>query len=286
MALPPLLDAVRDFLETALTPAPKLIGDGYPVAAAELPAVTMSLSEVSQRLRGIGRVPVPTLRGALPVDTTLDLANPVVTFPDDTVQLLSGDRKTVQLAHGPLVRADGTATQPFAAGDLRVVLGPTTFTPVADVPKAGEVQVLPDTAQLLFAAPLPASGTLALGYFVGEWEVRTARYQGVLSLETFATDLAGVNTLSRQVATALDDPRIPGLQQVNPIGWTAVAGADPARAQARGRALTYRFDYELVEPNLATGGGLIVDVAVKTVLEPADAPSAEEKVFDVTREGS
>jgi hypothetical protein len=284
MSLPKLLDAVQQFLNTSLSPAPKLIGDGYPVAAAELPAVTMSLSEVSERLRGIGRLPAPTLSGALPVDTTLDLAKPVVTFPDDTVQLLSGDRKTVQLAHGPLVRADGTATPPFAAGDLRAVLGPTTFTPVADAPKAGEVQVLPDTAQLLFASPLPATGTLALSYFVGEWEVRTARYQGVLSLETFATDLAGVNTLSRQVATALDDPRIPGLQQVSPIGWTAVAGADPARAQARGRALTYRFDYELVEPKLATGGGLLADVRVKTVLDPAD-PSAQES-FEVKREGS
>lgn len=278
MPLTSLLDLVRQFLQTTVTPAPKLIGDGYPVTASQLPAVVVSLAEVRERLQGIGRLPAPTLTGALRVDTSLDLANPVVTFPDEVVRLLSPDRKTVQLAHGPLVRADGTTTGTWGPGDIRVVRGATTFIPVLGPPTAGRVQVDPDLGVLRFPSPLPTSGTLELGYFVGEWEVRTARYQGVLSVETFARDLPGVNALSRQVAAVLDEPAILGLQQLSPASWGPAGVPDDQRANSRSRALTYRFDYELIEPKLATGGGLIATVSVDST------PGPEH--FDMTTEGS
>jgi len=277
MALPALFDRVRQHLDTSLSPAPPLIGAGYPIAADELPAVTISIAEVTERLRGIGRLPAPTLTGALRIDTSLDLANPVVVFGDEEVRLLSDDRRVVQLANGPLVRADGTATQPWGLEDITVVRSGTTLTPVEGAPGAGEVQVLPDTGQLRFPAALAASGTLVLGYFVGEWEVRTARYQGTLSLETFATDLAGVDALSRQVDGALMDAPISGLYQLSPQAWGPVAAIDTTRGGSRGRALTYRFDFELIEPKL-TGGGLITTVAVDS------SPGSEH--FAVTREGS
>jgi hypothetical protein len=138
--------------------------------------------------------------------------------------------------------------------------------------------VLPDTGQLRFPAALAAAGTLVLGYFVGEWEVRTARYQGTLSLETFAADLVGVDALSRQVDVALEDAPISGLHQLSPRAWGPVAAVDTTRGDSRGRALTYRFDFELIEPKLATGGGLITTVAVDS------SPGSEH--FAVTREGS
>lgn len=278
MPLSSVLDAVRQFLSTTLTPAPARIGDGFPTKPNELPAVVLSLAEATELLQGVGRRPAPTLTGALRVDTTLDLANPVVTFPDEVVTLLSPDRKTVQLAHGPLVREDGTQTQPFALTDIRVVRGATTFTPVAGAPAAGQVQVLPDTGELVFSSAQPATGTLSLGYFVGEWEVRTARYQGLLTVETLAGDLAGVDALTRQVDAALDEPAIAGLQQLNPVSWGPVDVPNNARGNSRSRALTYRFDFELIEPKLATGGGLIATVAVDS------SPGPEH--FDVTREGS
>ena len=277
MALPALFDRVRQHLDTSLGPTPPLIGAGYPIAADELPAVTISIAEVTERLRGIGRLPAPTLTGALRVDTSLDLANPVVVFGDEEVRLLSDDRRVVQLANGPLVRADGTATQPWGLEDITVVRSGTTLTPVEGAPGAGEVQVLPDTGQLRFPAALAAAGTLVLGYFVGEWEVRTARYQGTLSFETFATDLAGVDALSRQVDVALMDAPISGLHQLSPQAWGPVAAIDTTRGGSRGRALTYRFDFELIEPKL-TGGGLITTVAVDS------SPGSEH--FAVTREGS
>jgi hypothetical protein len=277
MALTTLLDLVRDFLQSTLDPTPALIGDGYPIEANQLPAVTISLSGVTEPLRGVGRLPAPTLRGALPVQTALDLSDPVVTFPDEVVNLLSGDRRTVSLAHGPLVREDGSATQPWGAGDIQVAVGPTTFTPVEDAPAAGEVQVLPDVGQLVFASPLPATGTLQIDSFVGEWEVRTARYQGLLSLEVFAADLGGVDALSRQLDAAFEDSSIAGLQQLSPASWGPVGAPDDLRGTSRGRALTYRFDYELIEPKLAAGGGLISTFTVR--------PTPGEQ-FELTTEGS
>jgi hypothetical protein len=278
MALSSFVDLVRDFLQTSLEPAPALVGDGYPADAADLPAVTISISGASEPLRGVGRLPAPTLTGALRVETSLDLENPVVAFPDEDVRLLSDDRRVVLLAHGPLVRADASTTPPWRQADLAVALGATTFAPVAGNPAAGQVQVLVDTGELRFASPLPDTGTLDLGYFVGEWEVRTARYRGDLNLEAFAEDRAGVDTLSRQIGDALDSPSIPGLQQLSPTAWGPVGAVDATRGNARSLALTYRFDYELIEPKLATGGGLIASVAVDS------APGPEH--FDVTREGS
>ncbi len=280
MALGSLLDTLRTYLGTSLTPVPPLIGSAYPIAAAELPAVTLSLSDVSERLNGLGRLPAPVVTGALRVDTSLDLANPVVTFPDEVVRLLSTDRRVVTLAHGPLVRADGTQTQPFALTDIRVVRTGTVLRPVAGPPLGGQVQVLPEIGQLRFPARLAATGVLELGYFVGQWEVRSARYGGTLRVEAFAPDAAGVEALSRQLETALGNAagRVAGLAQLSPTAWSAVLPAAGGPGSGRGRALSYSFDYELVEPRLGTGGGLVSTISVQSTFGP--------EAFDVTREGS
>jgi len=280
MGLAALTDAFATYLESSLDPAPKLVGTAYPGAAEDLPAVVISVSGARQQLRGIGRLPAPSATGALPVTNTVDLANPVATFPDAVVPLLSNDRRTLTLPHGPLVAADGTTTT-FGPDDLHVTLGATTFTVVEDAPAAGEVQPDPDLGVLRFGAALPASGTLAARYFVGEWEVRTERYQGTLLVEAFADDVAGADTLSRSVEQALLEPAAggpAGLNEIEPTSWLPVDAAGDTRASARGRALAFSFDYELVEPHLGGGGGLISTVSVASTF------GAEH--FDVQREGS
>lgn len=279
MGLAALTDALSAYLESAISPAPALVGATYPTAADDLPAVVVSVSEVEQRLRGVGKLPAPSEVGALQVTTTVDLANPVATFPDATVLLLSIDRLTLTLPHGPLVAADGTTT--FGAGDPHVTVGATTFNVVSGAPGAGDVQPDPDLGVLHFGAALPATGTLTAVYFVGEWEVRTERYQGVLLVEAFATDADGVDALSRSIETALLDPSgasVAGLNQIDPTSWQAIAEAGVDRGHARGRALGFAFDYELVEPQIGAGGGLISTVSVNSTF------GAEH--FDVQREGS
>jgi hypothetical protein len=280
MGLAALTDALATYLESALQPAPALVGGTYPATGHDLPAVVISCTDVRQQLRGLGRLPAPSVTGALQVTNRVDLANPVATFPDAVVPLLSNDRRTLTLPHGPLVAADGTTTT-FGAGDLHVTLGATTFAVVDGTPAAGQVQPDADLGVLRFGAALPATGTLTVAYFVGEWEVRTERYQGTLLVETFAQGNAAADTLSRAVEAALLEPARSGpvgLNEIQPASWLPIDAAATTHASGRGRAFAFTFDYELVEPRIGGGGGLISTVSVASTF------GAEH--FDVQREGS
>jgi hypothetical protein len=280
MGLAAVTDAFSSYLESALDPAPTLVGSIYPAATEQLPAVVVSCSDVRSQLRGLGRLPAASAVGALAVTSAIDLAHPVATFPDAVVELLSNDRNTLTLPHGPLVAADGTAST-FGASDLHVTAGATTYTVVEGPPAAGEVQPDAELGTLQFGDPLPASGNLTVEYFIGEWDVRSERFQGTLLVETFAADSTAADTLSRAVEAALLQPSgtgAPGLNHIEPISWQPVDGAGATRASARGRALGFTFDYELVEPHIGSGGGLISTVSVASTF------GAEH--FDVQREGS
>jgi hypothetical protein len=279
MALATLVDRLQQYLQSELSPAPALLGGAYPVQDDQLPAVTLSIADAGERLPGVGRTPAPTETGALRIETTIDLADPVLTSPGgEEASLLSDDRRTVHAPHGPLVRADGTADEPFEPADLRFAVDGEVFTPVAGPPGPGEVQVLARESQLHVAAPLPATGTLALGYFLGEWEVRSSRYAGALSVEAFGEDAAGVDALSRRLEAALRDAPgggVPGLGLLTATSWGPVGSAF---GTARRRELRYRFDYELIEPRLGTAGGPILTIGVDSM------PGPEQ--FAVTRQRS
>jgi hypothetical protein len=280
MGLAALTDAVVAYLSASIVPAPALVGATYPTVTTDLPAVVVSFTGITEPMRGIGTVPAANLTGALAVTTNVDLTTPVATFPDEIVNLLSGDRLTLTLPHGPLVAADGTTTT-FGAADVQATLGATTFEVVDAAPTPGQVRPDPNVGTLQFGAPLPSTGTLVVAYFIGEWEVQTERYQGVLLVETFGTDAPAVDVLSRAVETALVAPAgapLAGLQRIVQTSWEPTEAASPSRAGARGRALGFGFDYELVEPNIGAGGGLISTVSVNSTL------GAEH--FDVQREGS
>lgn len=289
MGLASLTKAFADHLSATVDPSPKLVGTAYPIDGTQLPAVVLSVAGVTSALKGVGRLPAPSETGALPVTTVLDLAHPVATFPDATVQLVSDGGLTLALPHGPLVAADGQTTT-FGAADLKVTVQnggpPTSFAVVAGAPAADQVRPDPDLGTLRFGTALPGSGTLTVDYFVGEWEVRTERYQGALRVEAFATDAAGVEALAEAVEAALLAPAqpMPGLNRVDPTSWEATEEAGANRAHARGRALGFAFDYELVEPLIGGGGGLISTVHVKSTV-PA-LPPQEVEEFDVQREGS
>jgi hypothetical protein len=279
MGLAAVTDALAAYLESAVSPAPALVGSTYPTVTGDLPAVVVSFGEVVQKLASVGRLPAPSESGALHVTTTVDLADPVATFPDATVLL---DRLTLTLPHGPLVAADGTTTT-FGPGDLHVTVGASTFTVVDGTPAAGQVQPDPELGVLRFGAALASTGTLVAEYFIGEWEVSVERYSGALLVETFAIDADGVDTLSRSVETALLDPPgapLGGLRQIDPTSWQAIDEAGTGRAHARGRTLGFAFDFELVQPQLGTGGGLISTVSVSSTV------TSETEHFDVQREGS
>ncbi|CAN5144697.1 hypothetical protein BH18ACT4_BH18ACT4_08470 [soil metagenome] len=289
MGLSRVLDAMSAYLAAELAPDGPAIG-ALPAAADDLPVVVLSVGAVTQQVSAIGRIPAPSRRGALPVSQDFDLADPAVTFPDgERVNLLAPDRRSLHFPYGPVVAADGTGVPALTGSDLVVTVTGAPLDVVAGDPDAGEVVGDPALGEVSFGAPLPPTGTLHLEFFLGEWSVETYRFQGELLVQVATATPGETDALSRRVEDALravNPMRVPGWYRADPISLGPIlvgAGSLPA---ARSRALDYRFDFELEEPLLGTGGGLIGTVAVDSSVEVVPGPTLFLEHFDVVSEGS
>lgn len=273
MTVTAMLGALADHLDGALPGNPS-IGPVEPASNGDLPAVALSLADIEPTLPAIGRMPAPVRTGALQVDTSVDLADPVLRLPGEDVTLLSPDRRLLQLPHGGIVRADGSDLPPFGVADLLVRRGATTFTPVTGTPGTGEYQPDPVTGALTFGSPLPATGTLTLRYFVGAWEVAVERYAGVVTLDAFASSAAAAVALSDQVVELLAGGGVSGVRRLDPLTVGPVVAA--GFGNARRRRLTYRFQYEREIATIRTSGGPIRTVAVDAQSEGSPTETATE----------
>ncbi len=282
MGLTAVVDAIAAHLAATLPPPTPAVGPAQPATSADLPAVAISVTRAEQPLPALGRTPASVMTGALRVTTTIDLADPVLHLPGEDVSLLSPDRRVVHLPHGSVVRADGIGEHPFGAGDLLVRVGATTFPPVAGAPTAAQVQLDPQAGILQFLNPLPAAGTMELGYFIGAWEVRTERHQGEVELEVFAASGAAAADLSAGVDAVLTRDPIPvatGLRRVEPLGLGPIT-VPPAVlglvATTRTRVLRYRFSFERIDPVIQTSGGPIIRVDVASTADATPDPPVTE----------
>lgn len=278
MSLGAVVDALALRLRAELGPGPK-IGDALPLGPSDLPAVTLTIAGAGERLAGVGKVPRGPRRGALEVQTTVDLADPVLRQGGDEVRLLSEDRRELILPHGQLVRADGTDEPPFDDDDLSAIAPGGAFDVVAGEPAGRQVRPDPARGVLRFGQALPPNGTLSLTYHLGQWDVTTLRFAGDLAVEVTAQDLASVTSLTRQTAAALDDPTA-DFRVLSPSAWGAARRASISPAAARAQTLAYRFEFETEQPSLVSGGGVIRTVAVSGHVD------ATTERFDVTHEGS
>ena len=221
-------------------------------------------------MRGLGAFPSPPLTGALRVNTSVDLADPVLHLEED-VDLLSPDRRTLQLPHGAVVRASGDDSPPYGTGDLLVRLGATTFTPVHAPPTATQVQLDIPSGALTFANPLPAAGTLELGYFVGVWDVRVERFKATMDLDLAAVDAAALATLSAAVEVALQPGRpvaARGFRSVEPSALSAATPIPGVAGAARTQRLVYAVEFESIENVIPSSGGPIRAVDVDSFFDP------------------
>ena len=200
----------------------------------------------------------------------------------ETLRLVPDDRRSLVLPHGPLVRADGTATEPFGAGDLQV-RDTSAYVVVAAPPSGRQVRPDVDAGVLRFGQALPASGTLRATYRIGAWDVVVARYQGHLEARVTAAREA-LTPLVRRVAAALDasDPAC----RLVPVAWGSSA-RPPADSELPAAAmqqdLGYAFDAEVETPLLGSGGGVIARVAVTLRQASSDTdPAPHTESFAVT----
>ena len=284
MSLTRVVDAFAAFLASEMTDAPANVGGVRPANAGDLPTVAISIRQVEQKLIALGARPAPSRVGSLAVSQSFDLTEPTVTFPDgETVVLLSADRRSLHFPFGPVVAADGTEVASLSAADLTVSIDGAPLAVVAPEPGAGQVSGVPDLGELHFGDPAPVAGALRVDFFIGEWEVETARYQGELMVEAFASSGPGVLALSADVDTTLLAARqsgLAGLQALHPLslGSAAVGTTPPSM---RVRELVYAFDFELEDPKLGTGGGIIDFVAVRSDHSTADDSQQATELFEV-----
>jgi hypothetical protein len=259
VTLSALVGMVREQLVAAAITDLPTVDALTPAVPAEVPRVTVSVTEAVPGQRGLGRVPAAPFHGALRVDTTVDLADPVLHLPGEDVALLSTDRLVLQLPHGAVVKEDGTDLPPYTTADLLVRRGATTFVPVHAAPGAGQVQLDVPSGALTFASPLAATGLLELGYFVGLWEVQVERFAATLVVDVSHDDAIALATLSEAVERALTAPWPPsrGVRTIDPLAVSAAAPLPGLPAGHRTRRLTYRVDVERIEPLVHTSGGPI-----------------------------
>jgi hypothetical protein len=267
MSLAIVVDTLADRLGTELTGV--TVSDVEPGSVSALPVVVISVEDAAALLAGIGESPGGSKTGSLAVTDAIDLANPTLEFGNEVVELIPPDRLTAILAHGPIV---DTETVAVSDGDGSYVL-------VDTVPSGREVHIDAGAGLVTFGQPLPASGTLSITYRIGMWDVAVVRFSGELTVEISSIEDSGVVAVSRTVANLLSQPH-PAFARIAPLSWGAVTrtnvGGDPAHTQI----LRYRFDFELEQVALPTGGGVIDTVVVTSATDSAI------ETFDVTQQGS
>ena len=241
--------------------------------------MTVSLTDAVPGFRGLGELPAPPQSGALRVEVAIDLTDAVLHLPGEDVPLLSSNRRVFQLPHGGVVRADGGDVAPFAATDLLVRRGATTFSPVHEAPAAGQVQLDIASGTLTFPSPLPATGTLELGYFVGLWEVRVERFVATVVIDIAHDDPDEHAVLTEAIEAALranEWPAGAGMRSIEPIALSPATPMPGLPAANRTRSLMYRCDVERIEPVITTSGGPIRTIEVPIVLEHKTSPTTSQ----------
>ena len=258
----------------ALLPAPVLLGISEPTAAADLPALVLSLDDARRLGAGLGERSLLVTGSALSWSAVIDLAHPVL--PDEPgFSLLSADRRTLTLPQGGLKRADGSDGV-LGPADLSVRMGATVFAVVAGVPVGNQVRAAAAVGQLLFGNPLPAAGTLLISYVLGQWERRVTPIAGTLRLDVYGADANAAVALSSAVLQALagiSATQIRGLRKLSLAQIGPVLASDTAHASARRRSALLAFEYEHEINRPDSSGGVIARVEIGTVVD-ADTDQA------------
>lgn len=262
-----LLDALVAHLKSPglLPSAPALVGVAEPGAALELPAVTLGLEELERLSTGLGERAV-VVTGALAWTERIDLAHAVLA-EEPGFNLVSPDRKTLQLPHGGLVKADGRSGA-AAAADITVDVGAARQQLAAGAPQSGEFQADLLEGRLIFGDALPASGVVTATYFIGQWERRWLRMLGILRATIFAADVDRAVAVSNEVAAAMDaaPPRIAGLASASLVEMGSVKSGLPGAVAARQRATRFRFEFEFEVNRPDSSGGIIRRIPLRAIL--------------------
>ena len=124
---------------------------------------------------------------------------------------------------------------------------------------------------LTFLNPLPAAGTLELGYFVGVWDVSVERFKATVHLDVAAADGAAVERSappSRLRSRPGGSSRPEGFRSIEPRALSASTPIPGLVGSQRTQRLTYAVEFESIEPVIPSSGGPIRAVDVDSILDP------------------
>lgn len=272
------LSSVASYLSSAgLAPAPVLAGVAEPESNGDLPALVLSLESTARAHPGLGERGA-LMRGVLPVQASIDLANPVLPA-EPGFRLLDAARRVLILPHGGLVRQDGSdpGEAPLTAADISVTVAGGARSVVTTAPGAGEVRADPRVGTLTFGSALPATGIVIASYRLGQWEQRLERISGTLRLDVCAADAADAIALSDGAIEALLDSRARSAirrlisLQVQSLG--SVGAPTPAPVSRRRTArFGFTFEREINRPD--SSGGVIARIPVTAQQGDGGTPPA------------
>ncbi len=271
IALQYFINSLGLFLNNQVATPLTSVGPALPIVVAELPAVTISMQELTCGRVGVGGNPSNLVQGSLQVALTLDLSDPVVNFPDETVNLLAEDRRNIQIPHQPLVDTNGSSPEFLGQDDVSVLLEGAPVTVVQEEPENAQCRLTTATGNLEFGMALPVTGELVITYRIGQWEAETTRCTGMLQIDIFASGIADTDLLSNQVSLALSSrPQniMQGLTRLSPVAWGAIEKAGIPRGHTRLRTLRYSFTFDHEQPVISTGGGPIRTIDVWSAMGP------------------
>lgn len=272
IALQFFLDNLTGFLGDGITTFQTTVGAVLPHVVEEVPAVTLSMTQLDCATVGVGGNPGKMVQGVMPVSLTLDLANPVITFPgNETVKLLSEDRKNLQIPHHPLVDTDGSSPEYLQQSDVSVTVGAVDLAVTQTVPESGQCRLSGTTGVMELGTPLGTSGELVVFYRIGQWEAQITRCSGRLQVDVFGQDTTATELLSNEVAALLSqNPReiMNGLTRLSPVKWGAIEKPVAPKGNTMRRTLCYSFTFDHEQSVLGTGGGPIRVIDVNSEMGP------------------
>lgn len=272
IALQDFVNSLASFLSGRVTTSLFRVGVIRPNTVAELPAVTLSLSELQCSKVGVGGNPANLVRGSLQLGLTVDLANPLIVFPDsEAVNLLSDDRMSLQIPHQPLVDRNGSRPEFLEPDDLAVTLDGTGVDVVQTEPQEGQCRLNTFTGILEFGAVLAGTGALVILYHIGQWEAETTRCRGLLQVDVFASGATDTEQLSNEVLLALADKTqniMQGLTRLSPVTWGAIVKPVAPKGDTWLRTAGYSFTFDHEQPVISTGGGPIQIIDVWSAMGP------------------
>jgi hypothetical protein len=180
---------------------------------------------------------------------------------DPTVSLVSANRRELILQPAGPVSANGVADQ-LSAPDISVSVNgvPREFT-TASNPSATQFLVDRLESKLFFGAPLPATGTVEVDYFLGQWQRTIRRVSGIVRLTVFGPDPAPAAALSRQALDGLGSGNGDGLAPAVAVEVGPVTSSAP-RLAAWQRIARLRFEFELEVNEPDSDGGIIRKIPV------------------------